>query len=187
MAKAENPESRAEQTEGAGWFVAIGFTMAALGAAASANLYLTSIAAIYIIAASACLAGILMVLHAAQVRGAGWTAFWLASGLLYVITAVFLVRNPALGARLLTLWVAVVFGFCGTARLTSALVSRGTGWGWLAASGVLAIAAWVIIALGWPSNSVWILGLFLAVDLVVQGVMLMLVGFSLSRVRAGSE
>ncbi|MGO7969120.1 HdeD family acid-resistance protein, partial [Rhizobium ruizarguesonis] len=37
------------------------------------------------------------------------------------------------------------------------------------ASGVITALAGFVIALGWPVNSLCILGLFLAADLIVQG------------------
>ncbi len=43
------------------------------------------------------------------------------------------------------------------------------GWRWIVASGVITALAGFVIALGWPVNSLWILGLFLAADLIVQG------------------
>jgi uncharacterized membrane protein HdeD (DUF308 family) len=43
------------------------------------------------------------------------------------------------------------------------------GWGWIVAGGVITALAGFVVALGWPVNSLWVLGLFLAVDLLVQG------------------
>lgn len=34
------------------------------------------------------------------------------------------------------------------------------GWRWIVASGVITALAGFVIALGWPVNSLWILGLF---------------------------
>jgi hypothetical protein len=47
------------------------------------------------------------------------------------------------------------------------------------ASGLASIAAAVVIGLEWPVNALWILGLVLSVDLVIQGVALLAAGFSI--------
>ena len=36
-------------------------------------------------------------------------------------------------------------------------------------AGVLTVLAGIVIAVGWPVNSVWVLGMFLAIDLMFQG------------------
>jgi len=44
------------------------------------------------------------------------------------------------------------------------------GRGWLIVSGVLTLILGGIIAAGWPVNSLWVLGLFLAIDLLFAGI-----------------
>ncbi|RUV11409.1 HdeD family acid-resistance protein, partial [Mesorhizobium sp. M5C.F.Ca.IN.020.32.2.1] len=41
--------------------------------------------------------------------------------------------------------------------------------------------AGLVIAMGWPVNSVWVLGLFLAVDLIFQGWAFIAVGLALKK------
>jgi uncharacterized membrane protein HdeD (DUF308 family) len=60
---------------------------------------------------------------------------------------------------------------------------RASGWGWLLLSGLVSIGVALVLALGWPWNTIWVLGLVLAVDLFLQGFMLLLAGFALRAVR----
>ncbi|RUW62503.1 DUF308 domain-containing protein, partial [Mesorhizobium sp. M4B.F.Ca.ET.049.02.1.2] len=55
------------------------------------------------------------------------------------------------------------------------------GWGWLVAAGVISALAGLVIAMGWPVNSLWVLGLFLAIDLVFQGWSFIAIGLALKR------
>ena len=48
-----------------------------------------------------------------------------------------------------------------------------------ALSGIISIIAAVLVALAWPWNGLWLLGIILVIDLLFQGTMLMLLGFSL--------
>jgi uncharacterized membrane protein HdeD (DUF308 family) len=55
------------------------------------------------------------------------------------------------------------------------------GWGWLLAAGIITILLGLMIAMGWPVNSLWVLGLFLAIDLVFQGWSFIAIGLALKR------
>lgn len=47
------------------------------------------------------------------------------------------------------------------------------------ASGGVSLAAGVVIALDWPADSLWVLGLIMAVDLLLQGISLVMTGLAL--------
>jgi uncharacterized membrane protein HdeD (DUF308 family) len=51
----------------------------------------------------------------------------------------------------------------------------------MAFSGLITLAAGLIIAAGWPGNSVWILGLILGIDLLTQGWASLLLGMAIKR------
>ncbi|TIV13376.1 MAG: HdeD family acid-resistance protein, partial [Mesorhizobium sp.] len=55
------------------------------------------------------------------------------------------------------------------------------GWGWLLAAGIITILLGLMIAMGWPVNSLWVLGIFLAIDLVFQGWSFIAIGLALKR------
>ena len=55
------------------------------------------------------------------------------------------------------------------------------GWGWVVAAGVVTTLAGLIISSGWPVNSLWMLGLFLAIDLIFQGITYIAFGLGLRR------
>ena len=55
------------------------------------------------------------------------------------------------------------------------------GWSWVVAAGLISVLAGLTIAMGWPVNSLWVLGLFLAVDLIFQGWTFIAVGLALKR------
>jgi uncharacterized membrane protein HdeD (DUF308 family) len=47
------------------------------------------------------------------------------------------------------------------------------------ASGVITGLAGIVVALGWPVNTLWLLGLVLAIDLTFQGVAAIAFGLAL--------
>ncbi len=53
------------------------------------------------------------------------------------------------------------------------------GWGWMVASGKITLLTAIIFAMNWPANTLFFLGIVLAVDLTFQGVASMALGLSL--------
>jgi uncharacterized membrane protein HdeD (DUF308 family) len=51
------------------------------------------------------------------------------------------------------------------------------------ASGVVSVLAGVVFVLGWPVNSLWLLGMVLAIDLTFQGVCAIAFGLALKPAR----
>ena len=51
----------------------------------------------------------------------------------------------------------------------------------MVAGGVITLLAGIVIAIGWPVNSLWILGMFLAIDLIFQGWSFVAFGLALRR------
>jgi uncharacterized membrane protein HdeD (DUF308 family) len=45
----------------------------------------------------------------------------------------------------------------------------GTPWGWVVASGLITLLLGIIILIHWPVSSLYVLGIFLGVDLVFAG------------------
>lgn len=161
-----------------GIFVGIGTTLALLGLLASANLLLSTILATYVVGAAMFAGGVLQLFHAFGVRRLSSALLWGLAGLFYFVAAGIMIADPLLGASFLTMFIGFALAASGLARLILAFRHR-EGRAWMALSAVFSIAAATLIALGWPWNSLWILGFILAIDLLFQGVMLMLFGFEL--------
>lgn len=165
-----------------GWLVALGVIMLFLGGIALANLFLATVASVYYVGALMLVGGVLHVAHAFQVRGWESVLFWALSGLLYLMAGLLTFANPLLASAILTLLIGVALIFAGLVRLWVGFRLKGAeGWGWIVLSGVVTTLAGIIIAIGWPVNSLWILGLFLAIDLVMQGWSLVALGLALKR------
>lgn len=160
-----------------GWFLLLGVVFVALGAVAMGDLFYATIAAVFYIGVLMTVAGVLQVLHAFRVWTWGGFFLWLVSGLLYAVAGVCAFANPALASVILTLLLAVLTLSSGTLRLLIGICARPTqGWGWIIASGVVTALAGLIFLVGWPVNSIWLLGLLLAIDLMFQG--MTLIGFA---------
>lgn len=56
-----------------------------------------------------------------------------------------------------------------------------TGWGWTLASGVASLVLGVLVYTHWPSDSVWVLGLFFGINLMFNGSALLALGLGAAK------
>ncbi len=164
------------------WFVGLGVLLLICGVIAFGNLILATVASVYYVGMLMLFGGIIYLVHAFQVRGWDHILFWALSGALYVLAGIFAFANPILASAVLTLFLALALIIAGIFRVwVGRRMKPLKGWGWIVASGVITALAGFVIALGWPVNSLWILGLFLAVDLFVQGWTMVAFGLGLRK------
>jgi uncharacterized membrane protein HdeD (DUF308 family) len=96
--------------------------------------------------------------------------YWLLSGLLYAVAGFYAFYNPLLASAVLTFLLAAALLASGALRTWVGYQNRAEkGSGWIIAAGVITALAGLVIAFGWPVNSLWVLGMFLAIDLIFQG------------------
>lgn len=165
------------------WFAITGGAMVVLAIFAATNLFVAGMAATYSVGVVMIAAGLIQIGHSAAVRRWTWAATWLIAGLLYLAAAMAVLTNPLFGATFLTLLLTASLAASGVLRLAVAASERRRGRGSLLLSGVTSIFAAIAIGAAWPGNSVWILGLVLALDLGIQGLSLLLFGFALRTAR----
>lgn len=162
-----------------GWFAALGVALIILACVAFANLIAATVASVFMIGILMMIGAVLHIVHAFRVGRWSGFLFWLAAGLLYGVAGFLTFYNPILAAAVLTLILSVVLLAAGIVRIGASLKLRPLrGWGWLATSGIVTALAGIIFALGWPANTLFLLGIVLAVDLLFQG--LAGVGFGLA-------
>ncbi|MGX9991333.1 HdeD family acid-resistance protein [Rhizobium sp. Z1P35] len=152
------------------WFAGLGVLLLVCGLIALGNLMLATVVSVYYVGMLMLFGGVIYLVHAFQVRGWDHVLFWMLSGLLYVLAGICAFVNPILTSAALTLFLSLALVIAGVFRTWVGMRMKPVKrWRWIVASGVITALAGFVIALGWPVNSLWILGLFLAADLIVQG------------------
>lgn len=105
-----------------------------------------------------------------SIHGTGPFFGALLLGLLSIAAGVFLLFNPLAGALALTLMVGILFMLQGAYEIMFAFEMRPhTGWIGMLLSGIASIVVAVLIAAGWPSISVIVLGILLGVNFITTG------------------
>jgi uncharacterized membrane protein HdeD (DUF308 family) len=94
-------------------------------------------------------------------------------GILYAILGVGIIAYPLSSLAVLTLALAVLLTITGLIRLLAATTSVSPTKGLDIFSGLVTLILGVLIWIGWPASSLYVLGLFLGIDLLVAGIALM--------------
>jgi uncharacterized membrane protein HdeD (DUF308 family) len=120
--------------------------------------------------------GVLLVLGGIfQAASSFWGRRWggfilqLLAGVFYLIVGVFMIENTAEAAAALALLVAVSLLVGGVFRIVISLVQRFNGWGWVLLNGVVSLVLGVAIWRHWPYSGVWVIGLFVGIEMLFGG------------------
>ena len=163
-----------------GWFVALGICLFILGLIAAGNMVMATVASVFYVGLLMCVGGVAQLVHAFTVKTWSRFIFLILCGLLYLAAGLMTCAEPLPAATILTLFLGVSMIVIGALRIWIGFGARpATGWGWIAAAGLVTLLVGLMIVAGWPVNSLFILGLFLAIDLLVQGSSFVLLGLGL--------
>ncbi len=89
---------------------------------------------------------------------------------LYIIGGGLIIHDPVLASAVVTALIAWILIIIGITRLIMAIVLRHTsGWAWMLFAGLCAIVLGVLILMQWPYSALWIIGMFIAIELIVNG------------------
>jgi uncharacterized membrane protein HdeD (DUF308 family) len=128
------------------------------------------------------IAGVAEVFNAFQIKTWGKFFLWLLLGALYIVAGFVTFENPLLAAAVLTLVLGFALLASGVMRIVLAFsMKEEMPWIWVAVSGVITLLLGLIILAHWPVSSLYILGLFLGIDLVIAGVGWIGIGLGLKR------
>jgi uncharacterized membrane protein HdeD (DUF308 family) len=87
-----------------------------------------------------------------------------------------MISHPVDALIVFTLLMALFFFVQGLFRIIAALVGQFRNWGYVLVSGVIDLPLGILIWQQWPYNSLWIVGAFLGIELIVNGVNYIIVG-----------
>lgn len=97
--------------------------------------------------------------------------------ILMIFAGVWIIMNPDIGLKGLTIIMAVYFIIDGITALVYSFSLKPIGGGaYLLFSGIISIALGVLIFYKWPESSNFVLGIYLGIKLIVDGLILSLTG-----------
>ncbi|MYZ46735.1 HdeD family acid-resistance protein [Propylenella binzhouense] len=165
-----------------GWFVALGIVSLVAGIIALGSVVLATVVSVFMVGAMMIVSGVFEMIHGFQMKSWGRFFLWIVIGLIYVLAGLIAFSNPLLASAVLTLMLGIGLIAAGIVRIALATSMRtGTPWVWVVVSGIISLLLGAMIVFQWPMSSLYILGIFLGVDLVMSGIAWLSVGFALRR------
>jgi uncharacterized membrane protein HdeD (DUF308 family) len=152
------------------WFLGLGIVLVLAGIAAIAFPLVSTIAAKIFLGWLFLIGGAVLIAHGLSARRWAGITWSLVVGILYLLAGGYLAFFPLTGLVTLTILLAALFVAEGIAEIVMGLKVRPhDGWMLLILSGLVAIAAGVLITLGLPNSSEWAIGLLTGINLLFTG------------------
>jgi len=154
-----------------GWFLALGIAMVVIGTFAIGWACIATLT----VTATWLFGFLLLGAGIAEIINAFWVGRWsgmllhLLIGVLYVVVGFLVIDQPETAAVQLTLFIAFFLMISGIFRIVGAVSERFVGWSWVLLNGAVSFFLGLLIYKQWPSSSLWVIGLFIGIDLIFNG------------------
>jgi len=171
-----------------GWLLALGIGLVVGGAVGLALSSSLTLASVLVFGALALVAGAFQLWYGVTWKVRNWSgrALHLMVAIAYLALGSLLLWDPVSGTFSLTLVLAAFLIAIGVSRLIYAWKCQRRGWRWRVGflAGLIDLILSGLIVYGWPGTAFWVIGLFVAIEMMLSG--WMLVGIALA-VRAASK
>ena len=153
-----------------GWILALGIVYTIAGFIALGSVVMATAASVLIVGVMMIVAGVAEIINAFQCKGWGRFLIWALLGVLYIVAGFITFENPLLAAVVLTLLLGASLVASGIMRIILAFsMKREQPWMWVLLSSIVTLLLGLLILARWPVSSVYVLGIFLGIDLVMAG------------------
>lgn len=173
---AESTSSQIEQAANEvranwGWLLFMGIALTILGIIGLYMAGTLTVASVLWFGILVLVGGILTLIDA--FRAEGWKAkLWeMLIALAYILVGIIMITNPGKSAVWFTLFIAAFLLMSGIFRIVIGFQIRDEvkGWGWTVFGGVASIILAFMIFAQWPYSGLWVIGLFIAIEMIMQG------------------
>lgn len=153
-----------------GWLLAFGILFVLLGCIGLGMVVGLTLASMFFLGVLLLIAGILQLIDSFKSRrwkGVIWHSF---IGVLYLIGGGLILHDPILASTLITGLLATILIIIGISRMLMSILLRNTsGSIWIFLAGLISLALGIMILMQWPFSGLWIIGLFIAIEMLVNG------------------
>jgi len=153
-----------------GWLLALGIVFIILGTIGLGMTFALTVASLLVFGVLLLVGGGVQIVQAIKDKGWKSVVWHLLMALLYLLAGIAVLGDPVLASLVLTLMLAGAIAAIGIIRVVVAIQHRDTkGWVWSLLSGIVSIVLGILIYSQWPFSALWLIGLFVAIDLIVHG------------------
>jgi uncharacterized membrane protein HdeD (DUF308 family) len=163
-----------------GWLLFMGIALIILGCI---GLYMTgtlTLASVLYFGIMVVAAGLLMLIDAFKAEGWKEKIWEILIALVYVAAGIIMVANPGASAVWFTMFIAAFLLVSGVFRIIMGFQMRNAveGWIWTVLGGFVSILLAAMIFAQWPVSGIWVIGMFVAIELLMQGISMVSIAFA---------
>lgn len=138
----------------------------AIGAAA-----FTTLVTLFVLGLLLLIAGVVLFIDTFAFWWGKWNGFFLhfILALLYIVVGIMVIKQPMAASISLTLFLGIFYVIIGLYRIFVSSGIRSPRWGWALFNGVISLLLGVLILSSWPASGLFIIGIFIGIDLVFSG------------------
>lgn len=153
-----------------GWLMLMGIVLVLMGFIGLGMSVVLTLTSVLFFGTMILVAGVLQLIDAFKAEGWKSILAYALIALLYIVAGNMIIVDPLAGSIWLTMAIASFLIAVGTLRMIMGFQMRPfKGWVWTVFSGVVSILLGTMIFADWPVSGVWVIGLFVAVELIMQG------------------
>ena len=170
-----------ELRSGWGWHLAMGIALVLLGIFAVIDSVAVTVVSMMVFGWLLLFGGIIEGVQAFRHRRGGHFFLHLLNAAFALVVGLMLLRNPLAGSLVMTLLMALYFLVAGSFRIITAMTVQMTGSGWMLVDGIITLILGILVWAQWPVAGLWVIGLFIGVNLITYGWSQMMLAFALRR------
>lgn len=167
------------------WLLFLGIAFLILGIIGLGKAFVFTIASVYFFGFLILIGGVIQAIESFMCKGWKSIIWHLVIAILYIIVGIEIIRRPLVASTFITLIIAIGIILVGILRVVMAIQHRGlTNWGWPLFTGIVSILLGLTIALKWPVSGLFVIGLFVAIELIIHGWSYIFLALAAKNVRA---
>lgn len=164
-----------------GWLAASGVALVLLGAFALIDSITVSILSMLVFAWVLIVAGIIQGVQAIRHRHGHHFLLHVLNAVFALVIGIILLRNSLAGLLVMTLLLAAYFIVVGIFRIIAGATMKTPGARWTLFDGIISLLLGLMVWAHWPMTALWIIGLFIGINLVITGCSQLMLAMALRR------
>jgi len=167
-------------------FLLLGIALVVIGSMCIAEPFVMSVGGVIILGFLLIAAGIVQIVSSFWAGKWSGTLLHMLIGVLYGVVGYMIIDDPGLSMVVLTKFIAIFLIVDGVFRIVSALFVRFQDWGWVLLNGGVTLLLGVIISRQMPEAALWVIGLFIGIEMIFNGWAWIMLAMGLKRVANAS-
>ncbi len=152
------------------WLLFLGIAFLILGLIGLGRAFTLTMASVYFFGFLILIGGAIQLFESFKCKGWKSMIWHLVISIIYILVGIQIIARPLVASTVITLMIAIGIILVGILRVVMALQHRGLpNWGWPLFSGIISILLGLVIAARWPVSGLFVIGLFVAIELIIHG------------------